>query len=201
VPRGLQINCNLDFGLDGGYASSTSMEGPVKQLTSSVLLLVLVLLTACASSPQLVDATHAGRPTGVPSPTTTNEVRVARTAGGLRLPLLSRAITDPPAISHLAADVRSLPVLPPGEHCPADLGTVYTLTFVQPMATWTAAVHAQGCETVQLSTGATLWAIRAPVLWDDLAAALRISRSQVNPVVCGGATPSVVAGAPCVPPA
>jgi hypothetical protein len=176
------------------------MEGPVKQLTYGVLLFMLVLLTACASSPQVVDATLGGRPTDVPSSTTKNEVRVVRAAGGLRLPPLSRTITDSQTISHLAADIQSLPVLPAGEHCPADLGTVYTLTFVQPSATWTAAVHAQGCETVQLSTGETLWAIRAPVLWDDLAAALGMSTSQVNPVVCVGATPSVSAGTTCVPP-
>ena len=176
------------------------MEGPVKQLTYSALLFMLVLLTACASSPQVVDATRGGQPTGVLSPLIKNEVRVVRIAGGLRLPPLNRTITDPQAVSRLAADVRALPVIPAGEHCPADLGTVYTLAFVQPMATWTATVHAQGCETVQLSTGETLWAIRAPALWDDLAAALGMSRSQVNPVVCVGATPSVVAGAACVPP-
>jgi hypothetical protein len=177
------------------------MEGPVKQLTYSVLLFMLVLLTACASSPQVVDATQGGRPTGASSSTTKSEVRVVRAPGGLRLPPLNRTITDPQTISRLATDVRSLPVLPAGEHCPADLGTVYTLTFVQPMATWTAAVHVQGCETVQLSTGETLWAIRAPALWSDLASALGISRSEVNPVVCIGGTPSVVAGAACVPPA
>ena len=178
------------------------MEGPVKQLTYSVVLFTLALLTACASSPQVVDATRGGQPTGgVLSPLIKNEVRVVRAAGGLRLSPLNRTITDPQAVSRLAADVRALPVLPAGEHCPADLGTVYTLTFVQPGATWTAAVHAQGCETVQLSTGETLWAIRAPVLWDDLAAALRMSRSQVNPAVCIGATPSVIAGAACVRPA
>ena len=180
---------------------NTSMKRRAKQLTWFVFLLMLVLLNACASSPQVVDATHGVRPSGVPSSTSKNEVRVVRAAGGLRLPPLNRTITDPQAISRLAADVRSLPVLPMGEHCPADLGTVYTLTFAQPSATWSAVIHAQGCEAVQLSTGGTLWAPRAPVLWDDLAAALRMSTSEVNPVVCVGATPSVITGAACVPPA
>ncbi len=178
------------------------MEGPVKRLTWSVLLFMLVLLTACASSPQVVDTPRGGQPAGdVLSPLIKNEVRVVRAAGGLRLPPLNPTITDPQAVSRLAAEVRSLPVLPPGEHCPADLGTVYTLTFVQPSTTWTAEIHAQGCEAAQLSTGETLWAVRAPALWDDLAAALGLSRSQVNPTVCVGPPSSDIAGAECVPPA
>ena len=161
------------------------MEGPVKQLPYGVVLFMVVLLTACASSSQAIDATHGGQPTGgVTSTLVKNEVRVVRIAGGLRLPPLNRTITDPQAVTRLAADVRSLPVLPAGEHCPADLGTVYTLTFVQPSATWTAVLHAQGCETVQLDTGETLWAVSAPSFWSDLASALGIPRSQVNPVVC-----------------
>lgn len=178
------------------------MERPAKQLTWSVLLFTLVVLTACASSPQVVDTPRGSQAAGdVLSPLIKNEVHVVRAAGGLRLPPLNRTISDPQAVSRLAAEVRSLPVLPPGEHCPADLGTVYTLTFVQPSPTWTAAIHVQGCETVQLSTGETLWAVMAPALWDDLAAVLGMSRSQVNPIVCVGATPSDIAGAACVPPA
>ena len=133
--------------------------------------------------------------------TNQNEVRIVRTAGGLSLPRLDRTITNTQTISRLAADVRSLPILPADEHCPADLGTVYTLTFVQASVAWSAAIHAQGCEAVQLSTGATLWAVKSKATWDDLAVALRMSRSEVNPVVCVGPTPDAVAADACVPPA
>jgi hypothetical protein len=129
-----------------------------------------------------------------------NQVRVVRTAGGLNLPPLDRTMTNPQTISRLASDVRGLPTLPADEHCPADLGTLYTLTFVQAGNTWSAVIHAQGCEAVQLSTGETLWAVKSPALWSDLMVALRMSSSEVNPVVCVGATRNV-AGKPCVPPA
>src|SRR6202035_4432692 len=66
---------------------------------------------------------------GASTSTTKNDVRVVRAPGGLRLPPLTRTITDPQTMSRLATDVRSLPVLPAGEHCPADLGTVYALTL------------------------------------------------------------------------
>ena len=152
--------------------------------------IVAILATICVGLvAALLVALHDGN----------NQVRVVRTAGGLNLPPLDRTITDPQNISRLAADIRSLPILPSDEHCPADLGTLYTLTFVQASEPWSAVIHAQGCEAVQLNTGETLWAVKSPALWDDLAAALGIPSSEVNPVVCAGATPAVVAPETCVP--
>jgi len=162
------------------------MRRPIGAILATICLVLAGALVAA-----LLVAFHGGK----------NQVRVVRTAAGLNLTPLDRTVTDPRNISRLAADIRSLPILPADEHCPADLGTLYTLTFVQASEAWSAVIHAQGCEAVQLSTGETLWAVKSPALWDDLAAALGISSSEVNPVVCVGATPGVVAGDTCVPPA
>ena len=162
------------------------MRRPIAAILATTCLVLAGALVAA-----LLVAFHDGK----------NQVRVVRTAGGLNLPPLDRTITDPQRISRLAADIRSLPILPADEHCPADLGSLYTLAFVQASETWSAVIHAQACEAVQLSTGETLWAVKSTALWDDLAAALGMSSSEVNPVVCVGATPGVVAGDTCVPPA
>jgi len=163
---------------------------------------VILVVAASAFMAAVVLAFHnASHPTTPANSTRQDGVHIVRDPGGLRLPPLDRTITDPLIISHLATDVRSLPTLPADEHCPADLGTSYTLTFVQASTTWTAVMHAQGCETVQLSTGQTLWASTTPLLWNDLSTALGLPISAVNPLVCDGPTPGVIAGVPCVPPA
>jgi hypothetical protein len=176
-------------------AVSSRARRPIAAAAGVVLA---VVASACVAA--VVLAFHnSSHPTSPATSARQYEVHVMRNPGGLRLPPLDRIITDPLTISRLAADVRSLPPLPSDEHCPADLGTSYTLTFVQASNAWTAVVHAQGCQTVVLSTGQTLWASTTPMLWVDLASALGIPSSAVNPLVCDGPTPGVIAGVPCVP--
>ena len=178
-------------------AISSRARRPIAATAATVAVIVTSVFVAA-----VVLAFHDGARTPTPADSTRqDEVHVVRAPGGLKLPPLDRTITDPVTINRLAGEVRSLPKIPANEHCPADLGTSYTLTFVQASKTWTAVIHAQGCQTVQLSTGQTLWASTTPMLWSDLAIALGLPNSEVNPLVCDGATPGVVAGVPCVPPA
>ena len=79
------------------------MRRPIGAILATICLVLAGALVAA-----LLVAFHGGK----------NQVRVVRTAAGLNLPPLDRTVTDPRNISRLAADIRSLPILPADERCP-----------------------------------------------------------------------------------
>jgi len=124
-------------------------------------------------------------------------VHITRDPGLFVLPQVDQTITNRDVAATLAGDIEALPAFPPRIiSCPVDFGTSYTLLFnTTSTRHWSATVSAQGCRTVRLSDGRTLWALLTPKLFADLGAALGLAPDELIPRPCVG----VASGSRCYP--
>ena len=152
-----------------------------------VALATAVLLLVSAMTAGVVLAFHrSDSQLGVRS-SAPNQVRIVRIPGLLEVSPLDRTIRDSRIVASLARDLRNLPPYPRAERCPADFGLYYALTFEATASpAWTADVGAQGCEIIEMAGQRATWAAHSPQLWSDLATALGLTPSEVQPPICLG---------------
>lgn len=150
----------------------------MEMMRLAIVAALACVAIACDSQPQHVDA---------------SSVHITRNPGLVVVPKLDRTITDAAIATQLANDIQNLPAFPNGAmNCPVDFGTTYSLAF---SSGWSAVASVQGCQTVKLSDGRTLWAWNATKLFTDLGSALGLAQDELIPIPC----PAALAGTRCYP--